>query len=373
MRVLSRLFMVLLIAGTTSACTLPRGAALTGEILRESAVQEPSFAVVAVTRDNLDMLAGWPTTGWSGRYHWLSGSTRGPESSILRAGDRLDLVIWDTQDNSLLVPAGQKTVSIQGLVVSPTGAVRIPFVDEIVVRGMTPDAARDKIEQALMGIAPTAQVQLAFQPGRGNSVDLVGGVASPGSYALQDRNTTILSAIAQGGGISSSLRNPLVRLVRDGKTYEIRAERLFAEAPRNIILRGGDQILVQEDQRYFTSLGATGSERLVYFEKEQITALEALSLIGGLNDSRANPRGVLVLREYPARAVTGDTRGPAQRQVVFTIDLTSADGLFAARNFKINPQDTVLATESPVTAARTVFALIGSVFGLANTVSNATN
>ena len=61
------------------------------------------------------------------------------------------------------------------------------------------------------------------------------------------------------------------------------------------------------------------------------------------------------------------------QQVVFTLDLTSADGLFAARKFQIQPDDTVLATESPITSAQTVFGLVGAVLGVsaqANAISN---
>jgi polysaccharide export outer membrane protein len=54
--------------------------------------------------------------------------------------------------------------------------------------------------------------------------------------------------------------------------------------------------------------------------------------------------------------------------VVFTIDLTSSDGLFSAGAFAINSQDTVLVTESPVNTAQTVFSLIGSLFGLAGSI-----
>jgi polysaccharide biosynthesis/export protein len=54
------------------------------------------------------------------------------------------------------------------------------------------------------------------------------------------------------------------------------------------------------------------------------------------------------------------------RNVIFTFDLTTAGGLFAARNFKVNPLDTVLATESPLAAVNTVFGLARSVVGLNN-------
>jgi polysaccharide export outer membrane protein len=91
--------------------------------------------------------------------------------------------------------------------------------------------------------------------------------------------------------------------------------------------------------------------------------------MGGINDDRADPKGILVLREYSADQLVAAASGPNLQQVVFVLDLTTADGLFAARKFAINPNDTVLATESPVTAANTVFRLIGSVFGLGTQIS----
>ena len=56
--------------------------------------------------------------------------------------------------------------------------------------------------------------------------------------------------------------------------------------------------------------------------------------------------------------------------MVFTIDLTTADGLFSAGQFRIQPGDLVYGTESPVTQARTIFGLIGSAFGVVNTAAS---
>lgn len=351
-----------------AACTLPRGAALTGEVLREQDSSAPTFQVMPVTRGNLQQISQWPATGWSGGYRWPEG-TRGPESPLIRTGDRIDLVIWDSQENSLLTPVMDKKVALTGLTVSPGGTIFVPYLDEIQIAGQTPEDARRQIQTALEPIVPSAQVQVSLMAGRQSSVDLVAGVAQPGTFPLPDRNHTILSMLATGGGIAPNLRNPLVRLIRDGGTYETRVERLFSDASRNILLRGGDKIVVENDSRYFTALGATGTERLVNFEKEDITALEALSIIGGLTDSRANPKGVIVLRDYAVRQLRADGRGPSMPQVVFTFDMTSADGLFAARGFRINPKDTVLATESQVTGVQTVVGLLGSLVGLVGRVN----
>lgn len=277
-------------------------------------------------------------------------------------------MIWDSQENSLLTPIEQKSVDISGLIVSPSGAIYVPYVEDVVVSGMTPDEARAQVQSRLEQIVPSAQVQLLMEAGQRNSVDVVRGVAQPGNYPLPGRNYTILSLISAAGGVSPEMRNPVVRLIRDGKTYEIRAEALFSDASENIVLRGDDKVIVEEDDRYFISIGATQAEELVYFEKEEISALEAVSIVGGLSDYSADPQGVFILREYTPSQLRTDGQGPSRERVVFTLDLTSADGLFAARNFEINPKDTVLATESPVAVARTVFDILGSIVGINNQV-----
>ncbi|QIZ82707.1 polysaccharide export protein (plasmid) [Thalassovita gelatinovora] len=352
-----------------SSCSLPRGAALSSEILKEQDSEDPGFQVVQVARGNVQGLQTWPTTGWSGSYNWLS-NPRGPQSQIIRNGDQLQLVVWDSQENSLLAPAATKQANLPPMLVSSKGTIFMPYLGEVEIHNLTPDAARQKIQDALEPIAPSAQVQLHLNPGQQNSAALVGGVAQPGSYPLPSRNYTILSLLAQGGGIDPTLRNPVVRLIRDGRSYEIRADDLTADPGLDTTLRGGDKVVIVPDKRFFTALGATGREMLVYFDRETFTAMEALSTIGGLSDSRADLKSVLVLRDYPAKALRKDDSGPQQQQVVFVFDLTSADGLFAARKFQINPNDTVFATEALVTSARTVLGLIGSVVGISNSASN---
>lgn len=350
------------------SCSTPRGAALQSEVLRESTSEEASFQVVHMSRAVVPQVSNWPVTGWAGGYNWISKS-RGPNSNMMRPGDSIALTIWDPQENSLLAPGNQKTTTIKG-VVDPSGRLFVPYIGNVVLSGQTPDAAREQIQTALLPVAPSAQVQLTVEAGKRNSVDIVTGVATPGNYKLGDRNTTLLSVIAEGGGISAALRNPLVRLIRDGKTYEIRAEKLFSSDTFNPVLRGGDLIFVEADKRYFTALGASGAEEVVYFDTDEITTLEAMSLIGGLSDTRANPKGVLILRNYMEKSLRGDGSGPTHKDVIFAFDLTSADGLFAARSFKINPRDTIYVTESPVVAAQSVFRLIGTVFGLRNDLAN---
>lgn len=372
LKTIHRLWAFCALALFLAACSLPRGAALQSEVLQEAKADTPTFQVVAVSRANMSAVEKWPMTGEHMSFNWINASG-GPSSSIIQTGDTVTVVIWDSQENSLLTNPAEKATTLENIEVGGNGAIFLPYVNEVFVRGLTADGARARIQSQLESIVPSAQVQLSVTQGLGNSVDLVSGVQKPGSYPMPSRNYPILSLLAAGGGVSPTLRNPVVRLIRSGKTYQIRAAKLYESGARNTTLQARDTIIVEEDGRSFTALGASGTEDLIYFPKEDVSALEAISLMGGISDTRADPKGVLVLREYAAKDLRIDGSGPNMRQVIFTFDLTTADGLFAARTFEIHPQDTVLATESPVTKAQTIFGLVGTTFGLTRQAATVAN
>lgn len=353
----------------SAGCTLPRGAALNSEVLRDLDSSSAPVAVVPVTRATLAEIAAWPAPLGVSPADWI-GAGQGSDSGLIRVGDTVNVTIWDNQDNSLLVPPGTRRVELSDQVVTASGTIFLPYVGDVRINGQTIDQARSTIQDRLTAVSPSAQVLLAHTAGQQNSYSIVTGTARPGTFPMQGRNVTILSALAEGGGIDPSLRNPVIRLIRGATTYEISSDRLLSDARQNVALRGGDKIVVQADSRYFTSLGATGSEKLIPFEQDRITALEAVSIMGGLADNRANPKGLLVLRDYPTSAVRANGPGPRKAQVVFTLDLTSADGLFSARSFLIQPRDTVMATESSAVTLQTILGIFGSAIGVANAAND---
>lgn len=366
---LSKYFLWVTLSLALAACgTLPRGAAIQAEITKGVNQPDADFAVYPVSKAFLPSLASWPETG-ERHYGWL-GHSNGSSAQIIQTGDMLNITIWDSAENSLLMAPGQRSVNLIAMRVSENGTIFIPYVGKVRVAQRTPDSARQSLQRQLEAVAPGAQVQLAMSEGRTNSVDMVGGVRSPGNIKMPDQDFSILAAISAAGGVNDALTNPRVKLVRGHNTYRTSLSHLLDNPKLDTRLRGGDQIIVEKDARYFLSLGAAGSESQFPFNRDKVSALDALSLIGGVDDNRANPKGVLILREYPASALNSGQRGPRQERVVFTIDLTTSDGLFSARNFFINSGDLVLATESPVSSVRVIFGLIGSAFGVVNVASS---
>jgi polysaccharide export outer membrane protein len=360
----SRLLLALVLTLTVAACgRLPSGAPVSEDIISQSQQDTTDFAIYSVTRAFLPTVGQWPATGKQEHLNWISAST-GARSQIIQPGDTLNVQIWDSSENSLLTGLDERVAQLGAIEVAANGSIFVPYIGDVSVIGLTPDLARKELQDNLEAIVPSAQVQLTMVEGRNNSVDLVSGVASPGTYPMPDRNYTVMGLISAGGGISTALNNPQIRLVRGGAIYGTSVDRLLDNPRLDTLLRGGDRVFVEEDARYFLSFGASGTEALHTFTKDRLSAMDAVSIMGGINDAKADPKGLLILREYPSSALGAGTRGPRQTRVVFSVDLTSADGLFSARNFQINPDDLLLATESPINDALTISNVVGNFFGV---------
>lgn len=355
------------------ACTPPQGAANVEQVVAGASSPDATFGVQSVTRATLPQVSGWPDSHPMPNPGWITHQKTSSDP-LIQPGDKLSLAVWDNDDSSLLSQPAQKVIQLPDLKVSSSGTVFLPYVDEVYVAKLTPDEARKTIQAKLLSIIPSAQVQLNYASGANNSVEVVSGMPNNGNFPLADRSTTVTSLLAQAGGIPEGMNNPQVNLQRGGKLYRVAADTLLTRPELDTTLRGGDKIFVRPDDRYFLSLGAAGKEALVNFPRDGITTLDAMSLIGGLNGGTANPKGVLILRDYPQSAVSSDaSKGPPKDRMIFTFDLTSADGLFSAGEFKVEDRDLVLVTESPLVNARTVLGFVSNLVGSSRTIYRATN
>lgn len=364
-----------------AACgSLPRGAGLQTEVLAE--VDQPNtdgtegtlpeeFAVEPITRDSLARYAGWPANHEKS-YSWLDRAGGG-RSTAVSPGDTVSISIWVSEDNSLLTTPGQRVVELPPSLVSPSGEVFLPYVGQTKISGKSVEEARRIVEDAYSAISSSAQVQLSVEAGRRSSVSLVGGVATPGPYPLSDSGVTVLDMLAAAGGVPETVVNPQIRLQRGDRTYGISMDRVLNDTELNATVVGGDRIYVEGDERYFLSLGAAGSKAQHHFPQDRVSALDALSIIGGLAEERANAQGILVLRTYGEKSIRADGSGPRHVRTIFTLDLTSADGLFSAGEFQIRSGDLIYVTESPLIGTRNIFAIVTSAFGLLARVDGLTN
>lgn len=351
-------------AVSLSGCAVARGAPTRNEVIAGAGSEDAGFFLELVTRERLSLYPRWGHDPYLAQTGW-PGSGRPLSDQRLAPGDELILRIWDAEETSLITASDAPFSDLSNVTVTNDGTVTLPYINTVQVGGLTAEAARERLQEQLTSITPSAQVQLSVRQGRRNSVDLLGGVANPGSYPLTERNLPLSNVISAAGGAREGLRNPQVQITRGGRVYRRPLRQVLTTPSMDALLQGGDRVLIEPDPRSFKALGAAQREEVIGFDAEKVSALRALSLMGGMADTRADPRGILVLRRYPLL----DHGAPAAR-VVFSFDLTNADGMFSADEFLLQDGDIVMATQAPATTTARVLALLGAAIGVGRVAQN---
>ena len=353
-----------------ASCGLPRVGPNKREIFAGSVQQQGDAFVVSVNDRVTRATAVAPALGFSSGF--VNAAELG--SDTIRPGDTLGLTIWENVDDGLLAAEGANATLLEEVQVDGAGFIFVPYAGRIRAAGNTPEAIRRIITAKLEEQTPDPQVQVRRLAGDGSTVSLVGAIGAQGVFAIERPTRTLAAMIARAGGVTINPEIARVSVIRGGQTGTIWFQDLFKNPQLDIALRGGDKVLVEEDTRKFTALGATGSQSLVPFETQTLSGLEAIAQVGGLLSNAADPTGVFVLRNEPAEIANqvlgrGDLVG-AQR-MVYVLDLTQPNGMFHARDFAIRDGDTLYVTEAPFTQwDKAISALTGTLTSV-NTVSTA--
>src|SRR5688572_32800092 len=106
--------------------------------------------------------------------------------------------------------------------VTERGTVSLPLVGEVKVAGMsTTEAGKHIAAQLKSGtFLKNPQVNVAVTTVRSRQVNVLGLVARPGRYPLDDTSSQLADVIAAAGGISDG-GSDVVTLVRDGKSQKM--------------------------------------------------------------------------------------------------------------------------------------------------------
>lgn len=336
----------LLVLSAVAACGLPRSGPNKREIFSSSVQRQGDAFVVSVTDRVTRATAVSPALGFPQAL--LNAGQIG--SDTIRPGDTLGLTIWENVEDGLLVGTGQNAAVLEEVQVDGAGFIFIPYAGRIRAAGNSPEALRGVITRQLDTQTPDPQVQVRRLAGDGSTATLVGGVAQQGVYPIERPTRTLTAMLARAGGIVSETEITTVTLNRGGQTGKIWLSDLYNNPELDIALRSGDRIVLAEDTRAFTALGATGTQNRVPFTAQNLSAIEAIAQVGGLNTNLADPTGVFVFRNEPeeiAQQILGRTDITGTQRFVYVLDLTRPMGMFNARDFVIRDQDTVYVTEAP--------------------------
>jgi polysaccharide biosynthesis/export protein len=365
----ARLVALSLVVSIVASCGLPRSGPTRNEIFAGSVQREGDAFVVEVNQRVIAATAVVPALGFSEAFQ----NAGAVSTEVIRPGDVLDLTIYENVEDGLLAGAGSNAATISEVTVDSSGFIFVPYAGRIRAAGNTPNQLREILTRNLDEQTPDPQVLIRRAAGDGATVSVAGGVGGQGIYPIERPTRTLTGMLSAAGGISVEPDIAQITVVRGAHTGTIWFEDLYSNPQFDIAMRGGDRILVEEDGRSFTSLGATGQQARVPFDSQTISAIEAIATVGGLNTSLADPTGVFVLRNEPeeiASQVLGRSDLIGAQRMIYVLDLTAPTGMFEARDFVIRDGDTVYVTEAPFTQwSKALNALTGTL-GTANSLSS---
>ncbi|MEO1549174.1 MAG: polysaccharide biosynthesis/export family protein [Pseudomonadota bacterium] len=353
----------------TAACDLPRSGPNLDEVLSGAKTEGGEVNVVLVSQDIAKAAHQHEARGFS--KHFLNAAR--PSTETIKPGDVLSITVWENVDNGLLATAGQKVTLLDGIQVDEAGRIFVPYAGRIEASGRSPEQLRQQVTRLLGDQTPDPQVEVRRKPGDGTSVRVIGKVALQGVKPLQPSTRSLTALLAASGGATTDPDLTRVTVRRGSQEGSVLMSDLLGNGAYDIALRPNDTIVVEEEKRSFTALGATTTQALVPFPKAEITLVEALAQAGGLSGNTADPTGIFVFRREPGRVadrVLG-VQGSADGQpFAYVVDLTQPGGFFIAREFQVQDGDTIYITEAPFVGWARVIEATSSTLNFGTTLIN---
>jgi polysaccharide export outer membrane protein len=163
--------------------------------------------------------------------------------------------------------------------ISEKGTIPLPLVGETKVAGMTQQEAAAAIAAELKKgkYLKNPQVSVAMTTLRSRQVSVLGLVARPGRYALDDTSTRLTDVIAAAGGIAAGGHED-VTVVRGGQSQKVNI------LAKNFSLQNGDTVHVDRAPVFYIygEVARAGAYRL----ENDMTVMQAIAAGGGIT-----PRG----------------------------------------------------------------------------------
>ena len=249
----------------------------------------------------------------------------------LGPGDILSIIVWDHPE--LTIPAGaERSAEQSGTVVNENGTIYYPYAGIVRVAGLNVREVRDLLTKALSRVIENVQLEVRMAEFRSKRIYVVGEVRNPGIKRVTDIAPTVLEMVNQADGFTDEADYRNITLTRKEKTYRIDLLALYenGNVEQNVLLESGDVINVPDRQlnKIFV-LGEVNNPGSLLMNKSRKTLAEAISDAGDVNNDRADPSQIFIMR--------GNNGTPE----VYHLDARTPDAMLLADRFPLQPRDVI--------------------------------
>ena len=311
-----------------------------------------------------------------------------PYGALVGPGDVLDISIWEappavlfgasTADLRLASSATARGTALPEQMVDPQGFIRVPFVGTVRVAGRSTGQIEREIVARLTGKAHRPEAIVRIVRNAAATVTVVGDVTNSTRVPLTTKGERLLDALAAAGGVKQPVGKTTIQVSRGGQVAVMPLDVVIRDPAQNVRLQSDDVVTALYQPYSFTALGAVGNNAEIPFESVGITLSQALGRIGGLQDSRADVKGVFLFRlEYPAAldpavVAAGPMTPDGLVPVIYRLNLRDPASFFVAQGFPIRNRDVIYVSNAPVADfqkfVNIVSSMAFSIVGIVNTV-----
>ena len=372
---LARRSLLMSLATGLAGCSLPTSGPSASEVRSAAKTMSsgtPRFALVDVDPNIVATMAKWTAVSLQGTF----GQRRPALAQSIGIGDYIQVVIWEAAAGGLFsAPAndrigpGSRTAIVPEQVVGADGSITVPYAGRVRVAGRAPQQVEQEIIAALEGKAIEPQALVTVTKNIANTVSVVGEVTGGARVPLTSRGDRILDVVAVAGGTKAPAHETFVTLVREDRSVRIPLQAILTDPAENVYVRPGDVISVAREPQTFTSAGATGQNAVVPFDAIGITLDQAIARAGGLNDNRADPTGVYVIRyespgDYDQLGLERPDSGTlSEVPVIYQVNMRDPGGFFLARRFPIHNKDILFVSNAPATDLQKIVSILLPILG----------
>ena len=281
--------------------------------------------------------------------------------NVVGRGDVLDVSIWEAPPAALFstgaVTAGTglaHSSDIPAQMVDDEGRITVPFAGSIDVLGRKPSDIAREINARLKGKAHDPQTIVRIADNQAANVTVVGDVVNSRRMQLTSKGERLLDALASAGGVRQPVDKVMIQITRGTAVVAQPLGAVIRDPNENIRLQANDVITALYQPYSFQALGAFGVNGEVNFEGTGISLAQALGRVGGLQDNRANIKGVFIFRLAdpkdlpPAVSVGAKLTPDGKVPVIFRVDMGNPATFFVAQSFPIHNKDVLYVSNAPI-------------------------
>ncbi|MET3761222.1 polysaccharide biosynthesis/export family protein [Sphingomonas sp. UYEF23] len=297
--------------------------------------------------------------------------------SIVGRGDVLDIAIWEAPPAALFGSGGAdprmggsvstaRGTTLPEQMVNADGRINVPFVGSVTAAGRTSSQIEREITGRLVGKAHLPQVIVRMVRNASSNVTVVGDVTTSARVPVTAKGERLLDVLAAVGGVRQPIGKMTIQITRGQRNASMPLGAVIRDPRQNIRLQPDDIVTALFQPFSFTALGATGRNEELAYEGTGLTLAQALGRVAGIQDQRADVKGVFIFRLEDPAALDETTRQTARLTpdgkvaVIYRVNLKDPATFFVAQGFPIHDKDVLYVSNAPLADIQKFVSVISS-------------